>query len=596
MAISDSQKIDYLWKKLGYGKAKTDVSANKHANNESIASPILMRGSNVWAQSDEIPDTLPLSSTSLVTVYPTTNPVETTADGTATLNRTWTTGHADWIPPEFGATYVVKVYLHTSGDAANAASSGTQLFAAGSENNDEWFFDYQAGVLHFMGENLPHGANFNGKSIYVSGGRYAGIQGVTELNGIGIATGPHDLNVQGTLVGAAVTLFDFRGVGVATVYYDSGIGTVFFEGAGEATVGIGTEAPEEPDGGDLWYNVMDGRTYVYYDEEIAGVGTAKFWIDSAPFNVGDIDIININAESLTISTGVTFSELTTTGISSLSNLTVSGISTFEGPSVIVGSSTTVGLNSSVFLPDHARISLGDNKDLSFYHDGTRSHIRNPNLSDLRIETSSNILDITHNAGVEIRNNGNSRFIASDVGNTITENTSIIGGVNVNGISTFKAGLESPVNTTVSVNNFQSTGISTFGTVSATDLSVDGLFTVNEISEVVSSLTGAGSAGDVEHDLESGAIWYHTSIAGNFTVDVTNVPTTDNRALTITLILDQGANGYIANGFKIDGVAQVIKWQSGFQPTPSTFNIDTMIFTMFRVNSAWTVLGQLTVFD
>ena len=25
MAISDSQKVDYLWKKLGYGKAKTDT-------------------------------------------------------------------------------------------------------------------------------------------------------------------------------------------------------------------------------------------------------------------------------------------------------------------------------------------------------------------------------------------------------------------------------------------------------------------------------------------------------------------------------------------------------------------------------------------
>ena len=107
---------------------------------------------------------------------------------------------------------------------------------------------------------------------------------------------------------------------------------------------------------------------------------------------------------------------------------------------------------------------------------------------------------------------------------------------------------------------------------------------------------------MEHDLTVAAIWYHTSIAGNFTVDLTNVPTDENRAIAVTLILDQGANGYIPNGFKIDGVAQVIKWQGGVQPTASTFNIDTMIFSVIRVdtnndgNPDWIVLGQLTIFD
>ena len=34
MAISDSQKIDLLWKKVGFGKTKTDTNANKKAPNE----------------------------------------------------------------------------------------------------------------------------------------------------------------------------------------------------------------------------------------------------------------------------------------------------------------------------------------------------------------------------------------------------------------------------------------------------------------------------------------------------------------------------------------------------------------------------------
>ena len=80
--------------------------------------------------------------------------------------------------PEFGATYGVKVYIHTTGDAGNAASSGTRVFAGGSGNNDEYFFDYQSGVVHFIGTNLPNGVNFSGKTVYVSGARYSGTLGL----------------------------------------------------------------------------------------------------------------------------------------------------------------------------------------------------------------------------------------------------------------------------------------------------------------------------------------------------------------------------------------------------------------------------------
>jgi len=177
MAITDAKKVDYLWKKIGYGATKTDTNANKLAPNEAIASPLLLRGDRTWNQANLIPAVLPGSSTGVVTVYPTSNPNETTEDLTATAKRTWKTGLTDWIPPEFGSTYQAKVYIHTSGDAAGA-TGGTQVFATGSGNNDEWFFDYQSGVLHFIGANLPNGVDFTGKSVYVSGGRYTGTIGL----------------------------------------------------------------------------------------------------------------------------------------------------------------------------------------------------------------------------------------------------------------------------------------------------------------------------------------------------------------------------------------------------------------------------------
>jgi len=177
MAITDTQKVDYLWKKIGYGRAKTDTGILKGATNESISSPLLLRGDKIWAQADLIPGVMPGSTSGVVTVYPTTNPVECTADATSSINRTWKTNVTDWIPPEIASTYLVKVYLHTPGNAGTAASSGTQIFGAGSGNDDEWFFDYQSGTLNFIGANLPSG--ISGKSVYVSGSVYTGILGVS---------------------------------------------------------------------------------------------------------------------------------------------------------------------------------------------------------------------------------------------------------------------------------------------------------------------------------------------------------------------------------------------------------------------------------
>jgi hypothetical protein len=182
MAITDTKKVDYLWKKIGYGVTKTDTNANKKAPNEAIASPLLLNGANTWNRADQIPGVQPGSSTGVVTVYPTSGPDACTVDNTTgEANRTWKTGLIDWIPPEFGSTYQAKVYIHTAGDAVNAAASGTQVFATGSGNNDEWFFDYQSGVLHFIGANLPNGVDFTGKVVYIAASRYTGAKGLESI-------------------------------------------------------------------------------------------------------------------------------------------------------------------------------------------------------------------------------------------------------------------------------------------------------------------------------------------------------------------------------------------------------------------------------
>jgi hypothetical protein len=254
MAITDAKKVDYLWKKIGYGATKTDTNAAKKAPNEAIASPLLLRGDKVWNQADQIPTTMPGSSAGVVTVYPTGTPDETTADGTSTANRTWKTGLTDWIPPEFGSTYQVKIYIHTSGDAGNAASSGDQVFATGSGNNDEWFFDYQSGVVHFIGANLPNGISFTGKSVYVSGARYTGTLGLNNFSTA--STG--DITFTGSTISAPSN---------ADMTFDnSGTGSYIFEGTTSLTIPKGTTAQRPTaEEGIIRFNTQTGQYEVSVD-------------------------------------------------------------------------------------------------------------------------------------------------------------------------------------------------------------------------------------------------------------------------------------------------------------------------------------------
>ena len=187
MAITINQQVDYLYKKLGYSITKTDTPSNKSVSNETISSPLLILGDTIWQQSSSVPSTIPSSNSSVVTVYVDTlhSTIQTTNDATSVTSRTWLTGYQDWIPASFGSTYQVKVYVAPTGNAS-PQTYGTQLFPDGTGIGDEWFFDYQSGVLNFAGNVLPS-VSFVGNSVFVSGARYTGTKGVTTIGNINFA-------------------------------------------------------------------------------------------------------------------------------------------------------------------------------------------------------------------------------------------------------------------------------------------------------------------------------------------------------------------------------------------------------------------------
>ena len=191
MAISDSQKVDLLYKKVGFSVSKTDASVYKSPSNESIASLLLVPGDNIWQLSANIPATIPSGNVSVVNVYSDalTSTVECVPDATSHPQNgvypSWLTNLKDWIPSSFGATYQVKVYSAAPG-VSNPQTVGVQLFSDGSGNSDAWYFDYQSGVLNFLDTNIPSSLT-SSNHIYIVGARYTGQKGLGSFpNGLSI--------------------------------------------------------------------------------------------------------------------------------------------------------------------------------------------------------------------------------------------------------------------------------------------------------------------------------------------------------------------------------------------------------------------------
>lgn len=126
-----------------------------------------------------------------------------------------------------------------------------------------------------------------------------------------------------------------------------------------------------------------------------------------------------------------------------------------------------------------------------------------------------------------------------------------------------------------------------------DVTFQGLSTMDGITEVVNNKTGA--TGVVAHDFDTGSIFYHTSLAANFTANITNVPTTNDRTIGIALVLNQGGTAYIPTALQIDGSAVTIKWADASVPSGNANQVDVVSFTLIRTGSAWVALGVLNTF-
>jgi hypothetical protein len=317
--FTESQQLDYLWKKIGYGVAKTAEPGALNAANEGTASPLLYRGDLVWAQSGSIPSTPPAATTSIVQVYTDTVAVQTTEIPSAPDNQSWTTNLTNWIPTQFGPNYLVRVYAGPPG-AANIRATGTQLNQSGSGVDDTWFFDYQAGIVNFNGANIPAAIGTStANTVYVMGYTYVGVYGVGGNVQSSISNGTSNVSVVSS--GGNVTV----GVG--------GTGNVaVFASTGAYITGVTSVS-----GNITGANVNTGIVSASGNVVAANVNTG---IVSAS---GNVVAANVNTAILSATGNVVAGNLNAAGLSLSSNV----VSNFNVTANIAGGNiTTPGLISA----------------------------------------------------------------------------------------------------------------------------------------------------------------------------------------------------------------------------------------------------------
>ena len=387
MAISQSQKVDFLYKKLGFTKTKTGLSVDgtlsgtkKAGFGEVFASPLVIADGSVWNQSELIPTTPPGSTTSIVRVYGVASALRMTVDPTTagrrsyiayeTFNDTTSTRLTNWIDTQFGNDYVVKVY------AGDPNSGGTLLPAGGSTGSDSWFFDYSAGILQFHDTTIHSSIDANGTNVYIVGYRYLGQTGVIS---IGDDTNFGDLTVNN----------NFRVVGLSTF-----VGAVNLSD-NLSVAGITTLAG---------LSTVTGHTLFTKQLDVSGISTFGGALDvNSTSNFGD---------------DVTFQTANTKNI------------------VLDKSDNTLKFGDNVFA------KFGDSGDLSIYHHTTDGSIINHFGNNHLVLRSGNRIDLrsanddtyfarfVEDGAAELYHDGGIRFETTGIGVSVlagTGNTATIAG-------------------------------------------------------------------------------------------------------------------------------------------------------------------------
>ena len=378
----------------------------------------------------------------MLQAYTGTGAAECTADNTTVpvsgVYPTWKTGLTYWIPAEFGSTYSVSVFVDDAG-VADPTSTGTQIFGAGSGGTGEFFYNYQSGVLNFIGETIPT-ALTSSKVLYIVGYRYVGLTGVTNLpDGTQIGNlSITDQTVTGQDTDANIILTPN---GTGQVVTSGNVTASFFYGNGSQLTGIDTSGIANGTS-NVRIPAADGNIELNVDGALtANVTDTGIVMTSGGTFTGNVSGSNLTSAGVVEVTGnVIGGNLTTVGLVNATgnitggNLTSSGVVEVTG-NVIGGNITTVGVVSATGNVSGGNLTTAGAVEAT--GNGTFGNVAGGNLvsasffTGTLIDGTSNIT-ITNNGNIDLVSAGNSTAVISGTGLDIT------GTVDANGVGTFGA--------------------------------------------------------------------------------------------------------------------------------------------------------------
>ena len=235
---------------------------------------------------------------------------------------------------------------------------------------------------------------------------------------------------------------------------------------------------------------------------------------------------------------------------------------------VVQASKTVTADASgdVRFDDNDVLSFGTGGDMTMFHSGSDSFIRDVGTGDLKVQATSFWLQ---NAA------GNKNAIrAVDGGEVILYHNS-----------------SSKIATT-------STGIDVTGTAVTDGVTVDGTLDIEEVYEYVNTFTS--TTGTFTFDTTAQGVSYLTANqTANRTINFTNVNANlaVGQSVTGSILSTQGTTAYYFNAYQVDGSTVTPKWSGGSAPTGgNASSIDVYTFTIIKTADAtFTVLASQTQF-
>ena len=126
-------------------------------------------------------------------------------------------------------------------------------------------------------------------------------------------------------------------------------------------------------------------------------------------------------------------------------------------------------------------------------------------------------------------------------------------------------------------------------------SLTGTVDIQEVRENLVPVTLASNVGSLDWSL--GNIYYiSTAPTADMTLNLINVPTDNDKVMTVNVLVTQGSTGRIPSTLQINGTSQTLRWPSGLTPVPtsSAGKIDIFSFTLIRSSGSWIVFAAADV--